>query len=40
MTVVGAVAGALADWDDIDEFVKEIYAVRRRSGDRDVPDLE
>jgi antitoxin (DNA-binding transcriptional repressor) of toxin-antitoxin stability system len=32
--------GALADWEDIDEFVKEIYASRRRARDREVPDLE
>jgi prevent-host-death family protein len=32
-------AGALAEWDDIDDFVQEIYAARRRAGDRTVPDL-
>jgi prevent-host-death family protein len=33
------VAGALADWDELDDVVSEIYANRRRSRDRGVPDL-
>jgi hypothetical protein len=37
---LAAVAGALADWDDIDEVVHDIYAARRRSRDRAVPSLE
>jgi antitoxin (DNA-binding transcriptional repressor) of toxin-antitoxin stability system len=36
---LAAVAGALADWDDLDETVREIYASRSRSRDRDAPDL-
>lgn len=38
-TGLAAVAGALADWDDLDDIVEEIYAARRRSRDRSVPDL-
>jgi prevent-host-death family protein len=37
---LAAVAGALADWDDIDEVVHDIYAARRRSRDRTVPALD
>jgi prevent-host-death family protein len=36
---LAAVAGALADWDDLDEVVEEIYGNRRRARDRAVPDL-
>jgi prevent-host-death family protein len=36
---LAALAGALADWDELDEIVEEIYASRRRARDRDVPDL-
>jgi antitoxin (DNA-binding transcriptional repressor) of toxin-antitoxin stability system len=36
---LAAVAGALAEWDDLDEAVRDIYAARRRSRDRDAPDL-
>ncbi len=36
---LAAVAGALADWEDLDEAVQEIYAARRRSRDRSSPDL-
>ena len=36
---LAAVAGALADWDDLDEAVREIYGARRRSRERDAPDL-
>ncbi len=36
---LAAVAGALAEWEDLDEAVDEIYAVRRRSRDRPAPDL-
>jgi prevent-host-death family protein len=35
-----AIAGALANWDELDEVVSEIYATRRRSMDRPVPELE
>jgi antitoxin (DNA-binding transcriptional repressor) of toxin-antitoxin stability system len=37
---LGAVAGALADWDDIDEVVRDIYAARRRSRERAIPSLD
>jgi prevent-host-death family protein len=36
---LAAVAGALADWEDLDESVEEIYAIRRSSRDRPPPDL-
>lgn len=36
---LAAAAGALADWDDLDEALKDIYASRRRSRDRAAPDL-
>lgn len=36
---LAAVAGALADWEDLEEAVKEIYAKRRASRDRPPPDL-
>jgi prevent-host-death family protein len=37
---LAAVAGALADWEDLDEVVRDIYAARRRSRDRAVPSLD
>jgi prevent-host-death family protein len=37
---LAAVAGALADWEDIDEVVRDVYAARRRSHDRPVPSLD
>jgi prevent-host-death family protein len=37
---LAALAGALADWDELDDVVAEIYASRRRAKDRDVPDLD
>ena len=36
---LAAVAGALADWDDLDEVVSQVYAARRRAKDRPAPDL-
>lgn len=36
---LAAVAGALAEWDDIDAAVEEIYAARRSSRDRPAPDF-
>jgi prevent-host-death family protein len=36
---LAAVAGALADWEDLEEAVKDIYAMRRASRDRPPPDL-
>lgn len=37
---LAAVAGALADWDDLDTVVDEIYANRRVAADRPAPDLD
>lgn len=37
---LAAVAGALADWDDLDATVADIYARRRRANDRPVPELD
>jgi prevent-host-death family protein len=34
-----AIAGALADWDQLDDVIAEIYVARRRGRDRAVPDL-
>jgi antitoxin (DNA-binding transcriptional repressor) of toxin-antitoxin stability system len=36
---LAAVAGALAEWDDLEQDVRDLYAARRRSRDRDAPDL-
>jgi prevent-host-death family protein len=36
---LASVAGALADWDELDDVVREIYAGRRRARDRPAPDL-
>ncbi len=36
---LAAVAGALADWTDLDDTVAEIYASRRRAKDRPPPDM-
>ena len=36
---LAAVAGALADWRQLDEVVAEIYAARRSARDRRAPDL-
>ena len=36
---LAAVAGALSDWDDIDDAVAEIYAQRDRAVDRPAPEL-
>ena len=37
---LAAIAGALSDWDDIDETVAEIHAMRDRAAERPVPSLE
>jgi prevent-host-death family protein len=37
---LAAVAGVFSDWDNLEEVVEEIYAARRRSKDRDGPDLD
>jgi prevent-host-death family protein len=36
---LAAFAGALAEWEEIDDFLRELYAARRRARDRSVPDL-
>jgi len=36
---LAAGAGALEDWEDLDEVVSEIYRSRRRAEDRPGPDL-
>jgi antitoxin (DNA-binding transcriptional repressor) of toxin-antitoxin stability system len=36
---LAAVAGALGEWEDLNEAVEEIYAARRHSRDRAEPDL-
>ena len=36
---LAAGAGALADWEDLDAVVEEIYAARAASVDRPAPDL-
>ncbi len=37
---LAAVAGALADWRELDRVVKDIYVARRRARDRAVPELD
>jgi antitoxin (DNA-binding transcriptional repressor) of toxin-antitoxin stability system len=37
---LAAIAGALAEWEDLEETVEEIYAARRGSRDRPAPDLD
>jgi antitoxin (DNA-binding transcriptional repressor) of toxin-antitoxin stability system len=37
---LAAVAGALADWDDLPQVVDEVYAARRRARDRAAPELD
>jgi prevent-host-death family protein len=32
-----AIAGALADWDELDDVVSDIYVARRKAKDRPVP---
>jgi prevent-host-death family protein len=36
---LAAVAGALAEWEELERVVEEIYASRRHARDRAVPDL-
>jgi prevent-host-death family protein len=36
---LAAVAGGLADWDELETVVAEIYEARRRARDRVGPDL-
>jgi len=35
-----AIAGALADWDELDEVVREAYAARGKAKDRPAPILD
>ena len=35
-----SVVGALADWEDLDDVVKEIYQARRRARDRPAPTFD
>lgn len=37
---LAAVAGALADWNELEAVVAEIYAARGRAKDRAVPELD
>jgi prevent-host-death family protein len=37
---LAAVAGALSEWDTLEEVVEEIYAARRKARDRAVPPLD
>lgn len=37
---LAAVAGALAEWEDLDAVVEDLYAARRTARDRPPPDLE
>jgi prevent-host-death family protein len=39
-TGLAAVAGALADWDDLPQIVDDIYAARRRARDRAAPEMD
>jgi prevent-host-death family protein len=36
---LASVAGGLADWEDLEAVVEEIYAARRATNDRPAPDL-
>lgn len=38
-TGLATIAGALAEWDGLDDVVEEIYTARRDSRDRPAPDL-
>lgn len=37
---LATLAGALADWADLDDVVADVYAARRGSADRPAPDLD
>jgi prevent-host-death family protein len=37
---LAAVAGALAEWDDLPRVVEEIYRTRRRARDRHVAEVD
>lgn len=36
---LAAVAGSLADWEELDAVVEELYAARRSARDRPAPEL-
>jgi prevent-host-death family protein len=36
---LAAVAGALADWAELEDFVTQVYRARRRAKDRPVPGI-
>lgn len=36
---LAAIAGGLADWDELDDVVADIYRSRRRARDRAAPEL-
>jgi prevent-host-death family protein len=37
---LAGIAGALADWDELEAVVAEVYRSRRRARDREVPPLD
>ena len=37
---LAAVAGALSDWEELEDVVTEIYASRAKAREREVPDLD
>jgi prevent-host-death family protein len=37
---LATVAGALADWGELDDVIADIYSARRGSADRPAPDLD
>jgi prevent-host-death family protein len=39
-TGLAAIAGALAEWEELPQIVDEIYAARRRARDRAAPGLD
>ncbi len=39
-TGFAAIAGALADWDQLDEVVSDIHAARKKARDRSVPTID
>lgn len=39
-TGFAALAGALADWDGVDDLVSDIFAARRKAEDRPAPAID
>ncbi|MFL5799607.1 MAG: type II toxin-antitoxin system Phd/YefM family antitoxin [Actinomycetota bacterium] len=37
---LATIAGGLADWDELDDVVAELYRSRHRAKDRPAPDLD